>query len=129
MPRPIKPRRIELIPRVTYYKPSGVPMKTLEEVVLTLDELEALRLKDMEGLEQHDCADRMGVAQSTLQRILVTARRKLVQAIVEGKALRVQGGVYSLVQKVTCRRCRHRWGQSNDVKNCPSCGSKDITKT
>ena len=108
MPRPIKPRRIELIPRVTYYKPSGVPMKTLEEVVLTLDELEALRLKDMEGLEQHDCAARMGVAQSTLQRILVTARRKLVRAIVEGKALRVQGRVYSLVQEMTCRRCRHR---------------------
>ena len=117
MPRPFKPRRVQAVPRVTYFKPSGIPMSLLQEIVLTVDELEALRLKDLEGLEQHDCAVRMNVAQSTLQRILTSARRKVARAVVEGKALRIQGGVYALAGERRCPRCRRRL----ESADCPSC--------
>ncbi len=97
MPRPQKPRRVSAMPRYDYFKPTGIPKGKLKEIILTIDEVEAMRLKDIEKLEQHDCAARMGVAQSTLQRILVSARAKVSEAIIEGKALRIQGGVYKLV--------------------------------
>ncbi len=96
MPRPQKPRLVSTIPRYDYFKPHGVPKAQLKDVILTIDQFEAMRLKDIEKLEQHDCAARMGVAQSTLQRILVSAREKVTAAIYEGKALRIEGGVYKL---------------------------------
>lgn len=134
MPRPVKPRRVEKVPHVNYFKPTGVPMKHLKEVVISVDEMEALRLKDMEGLEQHQCAEKMGVAQSTLQRILVTARKKMVEAIVEGNALRIEGGAFALSGKVICKKCRHGWerkekgatgeagGKADSDDACPACG-------
>ena len=123
MPRPFKPRRVQAVPRVTYFKPQGIPMSFLEEIVLTVDELEALRLKDLEGLEQHECAARMNVAQSTLQRILVSAREKVARAIVEGKALRIHGGVYALAGERRCPRCRRRMEnpEASEKDECPSC--------
>lgn len=124
MPRPHKPRRVDAMPRVTYFKPSGIPMAMLEEVLLTVDELEALRLKDVEGLEQNDCAERMGIAQSTLQRILVSARKKISSALVEGKALRIEGGAYAIGEEMACQRCRHRWKRGQNPNNsCPACES------
>ncbi|MDP2871892.1 MAG: DUF134 domain-containing protein [Bacillota bacterium] len=117
MPRPPKSRWISFWPAVTYFKPAGVPLRTLEEVVIQLDELEAMRLKDMEGLDQTECAHRMGVSQSTLQRMLTVARAKVTGALVTGKALRIQGGPVAPseldpVQGVgrSCRG-RGRWGR------------------
>lgn len=123
MPRPFKPRRVSEMPRYTYFKPTGIPMPLLEEVVLTVDEVEALRLKDMEKLEQHECAERMNVAQSTLQRILISAREKLTRAIIEGKALRIHGGPYALSGERVCPRCRrHRKGPGpQGLEDCPEC--------
>ncbi len=123
MPRPFKPRRVSAMPRYTYFKPTGVPMPLLEEVVLTIDEVEAIRLKDIEKLEQHECAKRMNVAQSTLQRILVSAREKLTLAIIEGKALRIHGGPYSISSDQVCPRCRrHRRGNKEQKReDCPEC--------
>ncbi len=92
MPRPIKCRRIGFMPDITYFKPAGVPLRMLEEIILSFDELEALRLKDIEGLEQQDGADQMGVSRATFRRVLVSARRKVADALVGGKALRVEGG-------------------------------------
>jgi len=97
MPRPPKPRRVRHRPGITYFKPAGVPLRDLEEVVLTVDEVEALRLKDVEGLDQDACARQMGVAQSTLQRILAGARTKLSRAIVQGKAVRIEGGFVEFI--------------------------------
>ncbi len=123
MPRPFKPRRVKAMPQVTYFKPSGIPMSCLEEIVLAVDELEALRLKDLEGLEQYECAARMNVAQSTLQRILVGAREKVARAIVEGKALRIQGGAYALEGERRCPRCRRRVDPPDPAAadSCPDC--------
>ncbi len=123
MPRPFKARRVSEMPRYTYFKPTGIPMPLLEEVVLTVDEVEALRLKDIEKLEQHECAERMNVAQSTLQRILISAREKLTRAIIEGKALRIHGGPYALSGERVCPRCRrHRRGNEEQGReDCPEC--------
>lgn len=132
MSRPVKPRRVRHLPRVTYFKPMGTPMHRLKETVMTVDELEALRLKDLEGIDQRRCADQMGVAQSTLQRILSSARKKLTGAIVGGNALRIEGGSYSISDRVTCKRCRHGWRRNvlynergragGGPRACPSCG-------
>jgi uncharacterized protein len=127
MPRPFKPRRVQAMPQVTYFKPTGIPMSFLEEIVLTVDELEALRLKDLEGMEQHDCAARMNVAQSTLQRILSSAREKVARAIVEGKALRIHGGAYDLAGERRCPRCRRRMENLETAaeEECPDCSDDE----
>ncbi len=108
MPRPHKPRRVSTMPRYTYFKPTGIPMPLLEEVVLTVDEVEAIRLKDLEKLEQQECAARMNIAQSTLQRILVSAREKIARSLIEGKAMRIHGGPFALEGEPVCPRCRRR---------------------
>jgi predicted DNA-binding protein (UPF0251 family) len=89
-------RRVGFIPDVTYFKPAGVPLRELDEVVLTVEELEAVRLKDHEGLEQEAAAERMQVSRPTFRRILVGARLKIAEALISGKAIRIEGGVYTL---------------------------------
>ncbi len=131
MPRPQKPRLVEFIPSVTYFKPPGIPLASLVEVRLGVDELEALRLKDLEGWEQEECAKRMNLAQSTFQRILSVAREKLTRAIVEGKAIRIEGGTYEYVaRRFLCPDCGSGWEteppRGEPVSRCPECGSRRI---
>ena len=126
MPRPTKPRLVEFIPDVTYFKPPGIPLSTLDEVRIGFDELEALRLKDLEGLEQEECAARMNLAQSTLQRMLSAAREKVTRALVEGKAIRIEGGNYKQVARTfICEECGHLWdnetSESDEDLVCPDC--------
>jgi len=90
MVRPIKPRRILFDPNVTYFKPKAVPLALLEEVELGVDELEALRLCDYKNLEQTEAAKKMKISQSTLQRILTSARKKVAEALIEGKAIKIR---------------------------------------
>ena len=90
MPRPRKRRRIARRPRVGIYKPAGVPLSDLRMVLLLPEELEALRLADLEGLTQARAALQMGISRSTLQRILEHARRQVARALVEGLALQVE---------------------------------------
>ena len=89
MPRPRLRRRIQFNPRVTYFKPQGIPMRFLKIVSLTTEEVEALRLKNIENLNQVECAQRMDTSQSTLQRILTSAYQKISKALIEGKAIRI----------------------------------------
>lgn len=65
-------------------------MRMLDSVELTAEEVEALRLKNIEGLDQHECAEKMQTSQSTFQRILVSAYKKISHALVDGKALKIQ---------------------------------------
>jgi predicted DNA-binding protein (UPF0251 family) len=90
MVRPIKPRRVFFDPNVIYFKPRAVPLSMLEEVDLSIDELEALRLCDLKDLEQTEAAKKMKISQSTLQRILTSARKKVSEALVEGKAIKIK---------------------------------------
>ena len=90
MARPLKPRRILFDPNVVYFKPRAVPLSMLEEVDLSLAELEALRLCDLKNLEQTEAAKRMKISQSTLSRILVSARKKVAEALIEGRAIKIK---------------------------------------
>ncbi|MDK2820958.1 MAG: hypothetical protein PWP31_923 [Clostridia bacterium] len=127
MPRPTKFRRVEFMPGVNYFKPAGVPLVQLEEVNLAIEELEAVRLKDIEGLEQEECANRMGVSRPTFFRILNSARYKIADALISGKAISISGGCYQLAnQKVFCRKCGNEWQQEQQGEACPSCGSADL---
>lgn len=92
MPRPFCRRRIQGSPRASIFKPAGVPARRLEEVVMTLDEFEAMRLADLDGLYQQEAADKMDVSRSTFSRIIDSARRKTADVLVHGKALRIEGG-------------------------------------
>ena len=89
MARPIKPRKVVFDPNVTYFKPRAVPLSMLEEVDLGVDELEALRLCDLKGLSQDKAAKKMGISQSTLGRILASARKKITEALIKGKAIKI----------------------------------------
>ena len=96
MSRPIKCRRVAFIPGVTYYKPAGVPLRFLDEVCLSIEELESIRLKDLEDLDQKHCAQRMNISRPTFQRVLGSARKNLAEALLKGKAIRIEGGAYEL---------------------------------
>ncbi len=99
MPRPRKHRRLVRLPRPAIYKPAGIPLDHLQQVLLLEEELEALRMSDLEGLTQAEAADQMKVSRSTFQRILEHARRQVAQALVEGQALQIQGRV--ITEKLT----------------------------
>ena len=89
MVRPLKPRRVLFDPDVVYFKPRAVPLSMLDEVDLSIDELEALRLCDLKDFEQKEAAKKMKISQSTLQRILTSARKKVAEALIEGKAIKI----------------------------------------
>jgi predicted DNA-binding protein (UPF0251 family) len=89
MPRPCKPRRIGCRPEAVYFKPKGVPLRQLAEVELAHDELEALRLADLEGLAHEEVGQQMEVSRATAGRILASARRKVAQALTQGLAIRI----------------------------------------
>lgn len=92
MGRRRKPRWIDFQPGVTYFKPRGITLASLEEVGLTLDEVEAIRLADLEGIDQTKAAKKMKISQSTFQRILKSAHKKIAEALVLGKAIKMEGG-------------------------------------
>jgi len=109
MPRPRRCRRVCFEPGVTYFKPAGIPLTDLEEVILTIDEFEAIRLKDVDGLEQEQSAQRMNISQPTFHRLYLQARRKIGDVIVNGKALKIEGGTYEInPQQDKKRRCYRR---------------------
>lgn len=96
MPRPRRFRRVFGIPSINHFKPMGVPMAGLEVVVLSIGEYEAIRLVDLEGVDQTQTAEKMGISQPTLNRTLTSARNKIADALVNGKAIRIEGGNYQV---------------------------------
>lgn len=98
MPRPRKRRMVAFAPRVAYYKPQGVPLAGLTEALLTVDGLEAMRLADAEGLDQETAARRMGISRPTFSRLVAEARAVVARAMVEGWAIRIEGGPVEMAQ-------------------------------
>jgi uncharacterized protein len=90
MSRPKKERCVGCSPNSSYFKPKGIPIFELEEVTLTIDEVEAVRLADLEGQYHEDAASEMNVSRATFGRIIKTARRKIADALIQGKALRIE---------------------------------------
>jgi len=135
MPRPTKDRVVEFVPHFDIFKPAGVPMDQLEELTITVEELEALRLKDMEGLDQEICAERMQVSRPTFQRVLNNAHLLVAKALVEGKALRIKGGNYRVVERhYRCGKCGHQFahtpvpGRHGHQLACPECGVDEVVR-
>ncbi len=129
MPRPQKCRRVAFIPGVTYFKPAGIPMRSLEEIRLSLEEAEALRLKELEGMEQEPASERMNVSRPTFQRVLTSAHRKVADALLNGRAIRIAGGNYEMVShRFRCRR-GHEWDAPFELAAddltalCPTCNT------
>lgn len=96
MPRPRQCRRIGCLPQANFYKPSGIPLAILQQVNLTFDELEAIRLADFEGLYQEQAAQKMNISRQTFGRIIESAHKKIADALVNGKALSIEGGPFEL---------------------------------
>ena len=131
MPRPCCRRTVAGAPHCGVFKPAGVPASALKEVVLMLDELEAVRLADLEGLYQEEAAQRMKVSRQTFGRIVEAGRRKIAQALIEGKALKIEGGVIEMVatRMFTCGDCGRQWTCPHGAgrpAGCPECRSKNI---
>jgi uncharacterized protein len=101
MPRPFCRRNIAGRPPASVFKPLGAPLRELDEIVMALDEFEAIRLADLDGLYQEQAAEQMGVSRATFSRIMDSAHRKVADALVHGKALRIEGGPV----RVGARRC------------------------
>ncbi len=97
MARPLKCRRVACDIPARYFKPQGIPMYALEEIELAQDEVEAMRLTDIEDLYQAEAAERMGVSRQTLGNIIARAHKKVALAIMQGKALRISGASTSEV--------------------------------
>ena len=135
MARPTKWRKIENIPTIPYFVPSDAGVIEVPENILKLEELEAIRLKDLEGLEQEECAVKMEVSRPTFQRILLLAREKVADSLINGKAIRIEGGNFTRnICPVKCLDCDKEWMESFEnldaIKigeyECPACGSKKI---
>ena len=130
MSRPQKCRRVEFLPNVTYFKPAGIPLKDLEEVCMSIEEAEAIRLKDLEGLEQEAGAEKMNISRPTFQRVLVSARQKIADALLSGKAIRIDGGNFEMTwRRFRCHR-GHEWELETPVsvppELCPTCRQPDV---
>ncbi len=127
MGRPHKKRYVAFNPGVCYFKPRGIPMLDLEEIRLTIDEREALRLADMEGLSHEEAGQMMGVSRATFGRIIEQARRVVADALINGKAINIEGGNYeisSTERLFVCEKCHYEWHEDMGTgrpEACPSC--------
>ena len=133
MARPVKLRYVAELPGASFFKPAGVPAALLQAVRLSLEEIEAIRLKDLEGLEQEECAEKMQVSRPTFHRVLESGRRKLADALVNGKAIQIEGGNFGLPQqRFKCGNDGHEWDIPFEVLagrtplSCPVCSGANI---
>jgi predicted DNA-binding protein (UPF0251 family) len=127
MPRPVKCRRVNFLPEIKYFKPAGVPVRNVEEVCLSIEEVEAIRLKDLERLEQEEGAEMMNISRPTFHRVLNSAHHKIAEALFSGKAIRIAGGNFEIPP---CHfKCinGHEWNvpfklDKNELPlHCPTC--------
>lgn len=112
MPRPRKWRRVCELPNSNLFGPLHGSVIERQRIHMTVEEYESIRLIDREGMTQEECAEQMGVARTTVQRIYNDARKKLAGSLVEGHVLQIQGGDYKLCDdpefETGCRMCRRR---------------------
>ncbi len=127
MVRPKKNRIVAFNPDISYFKPRGIPMVELEEVHLTVDEREAIRLSDLLGMPYEEAGREMGISRATFGRIIQQARKIVADALINGKAINIEGGSYTIVEErrmFLCKKCSHKWEEpcgTGRPLNCPSC--------
>lgn len=141
MVRPQKERRVEKLPPLTHYKPVGIPLHDIEEIILTIEEMEAIRLADIEQVDQATAAASMEISRPTFHRIVNLAHQKIAAALWQGQALRVDGGKFRIAHEhrtdlrhCSCRTCGHKWsvphgtGQRCHDLPCPACETFTVTR-
>ncbi|MGD0827928.1 MAG: DUF134 domain-containing protein [Desulfobaccales bacterium] len=128
MGRPKKCRWVETEPGVTLFKPRGIPLRSLEQMVITVDELEALRLADFLEMTQEEVAQKMQVSRPTVTRMLARAHRAVAEALIKGKAICIEGGDYRLGQQ--CGSCGQgaALGSGEARPDCCTCPGMDEGK-
>jgi predicted DNA-binding protein (UPF0251 family) len=133
MSRPVKLRCVAQLPNAGFFRPVGIPANALQGVCISVEEAESIRLKDLEGLEQEECAGRMHVSRPTFHRILESGRRKLADALINGKAIQIGGGNFGLPQsRFRCNNDGHEWNVPFETLarrlplSCPVCSSVNI---
>ena len=134
MARPIKCRKVDFLPDARYFLPSKeIPSDrdadNIREIILKIEELEAMRLRDIEGLTQQECADKMGISRQTFQNIIDNGRKKLTLALMEGRAIYIKGGNYTFsFCELRCKTCNKSYDINyiRDKKICPSCSSRKV---
>ena len=120
------------MPGVTYFKPAGIPLRALEEIRLTVEEAEAIRLKDLECLEQEEGAEKMNISRPTFQRVLTSARQKIADALLKGKAIRIEGGNFEMSPQRFCCANNHEWEVPFEIavqtpsQVCPTCNEPSV---
>ena len=126
---PYRKRRIHQPPNFKNFKPSGITRKMLKTLRITVDEYEALRLADYEGMEHLEASEKMAISRPTFTRLIEKARHKIAQTIVDGMELVVEGGNIEFANTLhRCRDCgeEHISPYSEDIEDCPECGSEDV---
>jgi len=126
---PYRKRRVDIPPRFKQFKPAGVPSRAIESITLTIDEYEGLRLADYLGMDHQQSADKMNISRPTFSRLIEKARNKVATAIIEGKALLIEGGNIDFAIKFyQCARCGFILELPRDqvVSRCPQCGSAEL---
>jgi predicted DNA-binding protein (UPF0251 family) len=129
MPRPQDNRIVSEPPLFTDFKPIGIKGQDLERVFLTLDEFEAFRLADSEGMSHAEAAEEMEISRSTFTRLIEKARKKVSELIINGKLLTIDGGsVHFRNNIIRCESCGYmfRTSISSTMNECPACHSKKI---
>jgi len=129
MPRPKNERIVHEPPRYSEFKPIGVPGRSLSQVMLSLDEFEAIRLADYQGMSQEEAAEEMGISRSTFSRLVEKARKKISEFIIQGCLLTIDGGNIHFRNNIfECSDCGHMFKIKINapVANCPDCGSGNL---
>jgi len=132
MARPQKDRIVAFNPNVSYFKPRGIPLVELEEVGLTVDGREAIRLADLQSMSHEEAGKLMGVSRATFGRIVQKARCAVADALINGKAINIEGGNYTIAdteRMFACDKCEYRWIEPQGTgrpEKCPECGSDKL---
>ncbi|HCC07239.1 MAG TPA: hypothetical protein DEP72_03605 [Clostridiales bacterium] len=130
MPRRMRCRNVEKLPEYQNFGPINREYSVMEEILLNIDELEAMRLKDIENLDQERCAERMGVSRQTFQIIIASARQKVTSALLNGNTLNITGGHYKLKNCIfKCNSCDDVYDVKyiEDRSKCTKCESENVT--
>jgi len=128
--KPKKIREVSFPPKVVFFKPHGIPLREIEIVNLTIDEYEAIRLADYENLKHYEAAKKMNISRPTFTRLLESAHKKISYSIIEGKAIKIEGGDFKFSDRVfQCRRCgqfQNLQNKEDEIGSCVNCSSDEL---
>jgi len=128
--KPRKKRDVLYPPGIQYFKPHGIPMNKLNTICVTVDEYEAIRLADYEKLKHEEAAIKMNISRPTFTRLLESAHNKIGDAIINGKAVSIEGGDFNFLgNRYQCRTCGYSWNiekSRSPNASCPNCSSFEI---